>query len=79
MASVCQFNAAEKLDPSDPDAHRRLARLYQSMVHKEEAMVEFEKTSSLHKAENDSVFSKLKAAQERGKPADAAPGSLANQ
>jgi hypothetical protein len=41
------------------------------MGRKEEAKIEFEKTSNLHKAENDSIFTKLKAAQEKGKPAEA--------
>jgi hypothetical protein len=37
------------------------------MGNKTEANLEFQKTSSLHKAANDTIFSKLKAAQEKGK------------
>jgi hypothetical protein len=64
---VREFKTAESLSPSDPDVHWRLARLYQAMGKKQEAKIEFDKTSRLHKADNDSVFSKLKAAQERGR------------
>ena len=72
-----EFQAAEKLVPEDPNVHWRLARLYQSMGMKQEARLEFDKTSRLHKAENATIFSKLKAAQEKGPPAESpstAPG-----
>src|ERR1035437_577919 len=69
--AVREFMAAIKLKPNDADTHWRLARLYQAMGRKEEAKIEFERTSSLHKVENDSIFIKLKAAQEKGKPAEA--------
>jgi tetratricopeptide (TPR) repeat protein len=65
-----EFKAAEKLAPDDPNVHWRMARLYQSMGMKQQARIEFDKTSSLHKAENATIFSKLKAAQEKGKPAE---------
>jgi tetratricopeptide (TPR) repeat protein len=65
-----EFKAAAKLAPEDPNVHWRIARLYQSLGMKQEAKVEFEKTNSLHKAENATIFSKLKAAQEKGKPAE---------
>jgi Tfp pilus assembly protein PilF len=65
-----EFKTAVKLTPEDANVHWRLARLYQSMGRKDEAKVEFDKTSSLHKAENDSIFTKLKAAQDKGKPAE---------
>ena len=64
------FQAAAKLAPADANPHWRLARLYQSMGKKQEAAVEFQKTSNLHKAEQESIAAKLKAAQEKGKPAD---------
>jgi len=60
-----EFQTSVKLDPMVADAHWRLGRLYQSLGRKEEAKAEFDKTSSLHKAENDSIFTKLKAAQEK--------------
>ncbi len=68
--AIREFKLAIKLTPEDPTPHWRLARLYQSMGRKEEAAVEFQTTNSLHKAENDTIFSKLKAAQEKGKPDD---------
>jgi tetratricopeptide (TPR) repeat protein len=68
--AVHEFQLAAKLAPTDANPHWRLARLYQSMGKKEEAAIEFQKTSSLHKAEEESIAAKLKAAQERGKPAE---------
>jgi tetratricopeptide (TPR) repeat protein len=68
--AIREFKLAAKLTPEDPSPHWRLARLYQSMGRKEEAAAEFQTTNSLHKAENDTIFSKLKAAQAKGKPDD---------
>jgi tetratricopeptide (TPR) repeat protein len=68
--AIREFKLAAKLTPEDPSPHWRLARLYQSMGRKEEAAAEFQTTNSLHKAENDTIFSKLKAAQEKGKSDD---------
>jgi Putative Zn-dependent protease, contains TPR repeats len=69
-----ELTAAVKLTPQDSNIHWRLARLYQAMGRREEARAEFEKTSSLKKAESDSVFSELKAAQDKGKPANTPSG-----
>jgi tetratricopeptide (TPR) repeat protein len=68
--AIREFKLAAKLTPEDPSPHWRLARLYQSMGRKEEAAAEFQTTNSLHKAENDTIFTKLKAAQAKGKPDD---------
>jgi tetratricopeptide (TPR) repeat protein len=68
--AIREFKTAARLSPDDPNPHWRLARLYQSMGNKTEANLEFQKTSSLHKAANDTIFTKLKAAQEKGKPDD---------
>jgi tetratricopeptide (TPR) repeat protein len=65
-----EFQAAARLNPNDVNAHYRLARLYQAMGRKDEAKVEFDKTSSLHKAENATVFEQLDRARAKGKPAD---------
>jgi tetratricopeptide (TPR) repeat protein len=65
--AVREFKLAERLSPADSDVHWRLARLYQSMGDKANAKIEFDKTSSLHKAENDKLLMKMRAAQERGK------------
>jgi len=67
--AVKEFKAAIKLSPNDQDPHWRLARLYQAMGKHEEAKAEFEKTKTLHQAEQESIVSKLKAAQDRGAPA----------
>ena len=67
--AIREFKTAARLSPGDPNPHWRLARLYQAIGNKAEASLEFQKTSNLHKAENETIMSKLKAAQERGKPA----------
>jgi tetratricopeptide (TPR) repeat protein len=53
-----ELEVAAKLSPNDVNVHWRLARLYKAMGRKGEADAEFQKTSSLTKA-NDSVFSKI--------------------
>jgi tetratricopeptide (TPR) repeat protein len=65
-----EFKTAARLNPGDVNAHYRLARLYQAMGRKDEAKVEFDKTNSLHKAENATVFEQLDRARAKGKPAD---------
>jgi tetratricopeptide (TPR) repeat protein len=68
--AIRELKVAARLSPEDPNPHWRLARLYQSMGNKVQANLEFQKTSSLHKAANDTIFSQLKAAQAKGKPAE---------
>jgi tetratricopeptide (TPR) repeat protein len=70
-----ELTTAVKLMPQDSNIHWRLARLYQAMGRKEDAKLEFEKTSSLKKAENDSIFTKLKDAQQKGDTTDTAPAA----
>lgn len=70
--AVHELEEAAKLSPDDSEAHWRLARLYQAMGRKEEAKIEFQKTSNLKRVENETIFSKLKAAQEKGKPSGSA-------
>jgi tetratricopeptide (TPR) repeat protein len=65
-----EFKTAAGLNPEDVNAHYRLARLYQAMGRKDEAKVEFDKTNSLHKAENATVFEQLDRARAKGKPVD---------
>jgi tetratricopeptide (TPR) repeat protein len=67
--AVKEFKAAIKLSPNYQDPHWRLARLYQAMGKQQEAKAEFEKTKALHTAEQQSIISQLKAAQDRGAPA----------
>jgi tetratricopeptide (TPR) repeat protein len=76
MDALKEFKAAIKLSPNEPDPHWRLARLYQAMGKQVEAKAEFEKTKSLHQAEQESILSKLKAAQDRGGPAAPQSNSL---
>jgi tetratricopeptide (TPR) repeat protein len=64
-----ELKVAAKLDPSDANVHWRLARLYKAMGKTAEANAEFEKTSSLHKAENATIFEQLDRARTKGKPA----------
>ena len=73
--AVKEFKAAIKLSPNYQDPHWRLARLYQAMGKQQEAKAEFEKTKALHVAEQQSIFSQLKAAQNKGKPEGDAPAA----
>lgn len=79
MDAVKEFKAAIRLSPNDQDPHWRLARLYQAMGKQEEAKAEFEKTKTLHEGEQESIFSKLKAAQDRGTAAAPQSSSLTNK
>ena len=60
-----ELKTAEKLDPSDQNVHWRLGRFYKSIGKKAEAEVEFQKTRSLQKAADKSIFDKLHSAQEK--------------
>ncbi len=74
-----ELKEAVELSPNDENAHWRLARFYQSNGRKLEARAEFDKTRSLQKAEDESIFSKLRKAQEKGKPSEqTTPGSPVN-
>ena len=77
--AIRELKLAAKLNVSDSNPHWRLARLYQAMGNKEEANVEFQKTKTLHKEETDTIFSKLKAAQDKGKPTEDKSSPPANQ
>ena len=70
--AIREFKIAARLSPGDPAPHWRLARLYQAMGNKAEAQIEFQKTSAMHKAENETIMNKLKAAQQKGPPDAAA-------
>ena len=60
-----EFLSAEKLDPSDQNVHWRLGRFYKSIGKKTEAETEFQKTRSLQKAADKSIFDILHSAQEK--------------
>jgi tetratricopeptide (TPR) repeat protein len=68
-----ELKLAEKLSPDDQNVHWRLARFYQAAGRKDEAKAEFDKTRSLQKASDATVFKKLHEAQAKGKPGEDAP------
>lgn len=74
--AIRELKQAARLMPEDANPHWRLARIYQSLGNKTQANLEFQKTRNLHRAENETIMSKLKAAQERGKPAEDADAPL---
>lgn len=63
-----QLTLAAKLAPSDVNVHWRLGKLYMAMGKRDEARAEFAKTKSLNEANQNTIFTELHAAQERGKP-----------
>jgi tetratricopeptide (TPR) repeat protein len=58
-----ELKLAEQLNPIDETVHWRLARFYKSIGRNQEAKAEFDKTRSLQKASDQSVFTKLHQAQ----------------
>lgn len=72
-AAVREIKLAIKLAPNDIKAHYRLARLYQAMGRKQDASLEFEKTKTLTKAADESVFSQLKKSGLTQRGAEGAP------
>ena len=64
-----EFTTAVELDPSDVNAHWRLARLYRTMGKKDEAKAEFDKASTLNKAADDDLHTRIANAHQ--KPAQA--------
>jgi tetratricopeptide (TPR) repeat protein len=70
-----ELKTAEKLSPNDQNVHWRLGRFYQSEGRKEEAKLEFDKTRSLQKASDETVFKKLREGQENGKPPSELPAN----
>ncbi len=68
--AIRELTEAARLIPEDANPHWRLARIYQSMGNKTQANLEFQKTRNLHKAENDTILSKLRAAQDKGRPTE---------
>jgi tetratricopeptide (TPR) repeat protein len=74
-----ELKEAVKLAPNDVNAHFRLARLLKAMGKKDEAKAEFDKTSSLTKAADESVFTKLNDARARGSSTDGAKATPADK
>ena len=75
--ALAELKLAEKLSPNDVNVHWRLARFYQAAGKKEEAKAEFEKTRGLQRSADASIMTKLKDAQDKGKPTEPADGTTA--
>ena len=64
-----ELTTAVELAPGDVNAHWRLARLYRTMGKKDEAQAEFDKASTLNKAADDDLYTRI--ANAHPKPAQA--------
>jgi tetratricopeptide (TPR) repeat protein len=60
--AVAALQRAVKLEPAQPDAHYRLAHVYQAMGNAEESQKEFAKVHELHEKADESVASKMPTA-----------------
>jgi tetratricopeptide (TPR) repeat protein len=60
--AVAALQRAAKLDPAEPDAHYRLARVYQLMGKTAESQREMARVRELHDKADESVASKMSAA-----------------
>ena len=70
-----ELKMAAKLSPNDLDIHWPLARLYKAMGRNEEANVEFQKTTSLHKAAQTTILEQLGRARAKSESAERAEDS----
>jgi tetratricopeptide (TPR) repeat protein len=68
-----EMKIAEEQTPNDQNVHWRLGRFYQEVGKRVEAKAEFDKTRSLQKTSDETVFKKLNDAQAKVHPADKAP------
>jgi tetratricopeptide (TPR) repeat protein len=68
-----ELKTAERLSPGDQAVHWRLARFYKSIGRNDQAKLEFDKTRTLQKASDQSVFNQLHQAQEKSAPAPTQP------
>ena len=59
MAAIEAYERAEKLDPTQPDAHYRLGRMYQETGQTGRAKAEFAKTRELHEKSDAAVVLQL--------------------
>jgi tetratricopeptide (TPR) repeat protein len=67
IEALREMKIAEQQNPNDQNVHWRLARFYKSIGNNEAAKVEFNKTKSVQKAADESIFNQLHQAQYRGK------------
>jgi tetratricopeptide (TPR) repeat protein len=66
--ALTALQRAVALDPSQPDAHFRLGRLYQVMGQNEKAAQEFAKVQQLHQKADEDVASKMPKPSETSPP-----------
>jgi tetratricopeptide (TPR) repeat protein len=64
-AAINEFKQAATLDPHEPDAHYRLAHIYQHLGRKGEAQHEFALVEQLHEKTRDDLLEKMSPAQQR--------------
>jgi Tfp pilus assembly protein PilF len=57
--AIAALQRAVALDPTQPDAHYRLARLYSAMGEKDKAAQEYAKTKELHSKTEESLIQKV--------------------
>jgi len=60
--AISAFQRAIALDPNEPDAHYRLARVYRNMGMSAESEKEFSKVKSIHQKTEDDMVRKMSAA-----------------
>lgn len=60
--AIAALQHAERLDPSQPDAHLRLGRLYQASGNTAAAQREFAKLRELHQKADEDIASKMSGA-----------------
>lgn len=66
-----ELKLSEKLNPNDVNVHWRLGRLYRAMGNKQEAQAELTKASSLNKAADADLYTKIANGRKRTDGADA--------
>ncbi len=67
--AIAAFKRAESLDPTQPDAHLRLGRLYKATGDDVAAQKEFSKLRELHQKADDDIASKMSGSAARTPPA----------
>jgi len=73
-----EMKVAEEQTPDDQNVHWRLARYYKEVGKAAEAKAEFDKTRSLQKSADESVYKKLGETQAKGQPTDKTQSVPAN-
>jgi tetratricopeptide (TPR) repeat protein len=66
--AIADFRRAIEMDPSEVDAHWRLARLYQTLGKKDEAKAEFAKASQLHEQKDEGLVRQMSGPPPASRP-----------